>query len=159
MSQIIQAADAVVEAAEALAGLGEHPSTRRDCISAVHHAIGRYRFVVEQAVEVEPWPDAKEIARLEEMNTLADRVMAAAGCGRWQYDEDEPNKYLLPGTPTTPAIEVRVPPAPGSPLVAGLIVVNGCHLGYLPEEEVEEFEDAVAAGLAAAACEWLGALS
>ena len=77
MSQIIQAADAVVEAAEALAGLGEHPSTRRDCISAVHHAIGRYRFVVEQAVEVEPWPDAKEIARLRsELLTLRARMEA-----------------------------------------------------------------------------------
>ena len=49
--QIIEAADAVVEAAEDLAGLADLSKYRQEELAAVHHAIGRYRFVVEQAVE------------------------------------------------------------------------------------------------------------
>ena len=65
--QIIEAADAVVEAAEDLgeriagdieadlvAGLADRSKYRQEELAAVHHAIGRYRFVVEQAVEQAP---------------------------------------------------------------------------------------------------------
>jgi hypothetical protein len=52
--QIIEAADAVVDAVAALEGLGALANYLGDDAlpwAVVHHSIGRYRFVVEQAVE------------------------------------------------------------------------------------------------------------
>jgi len=47
--QVIEAADAVVEAVEALVGLGHSNGPAE--VTRLHQSIGRYRFVVEQAVE------------------------------------------------------------------------------------------------------------